>query len=107
MVCSRDAASSPGDRRAGGLDRSLAQVEGFVSFFEKEKAAASSREGFARRFGSPDISNSRPTLTVSKNSLNTPDPGEGERKRAGSPLPSTVMEYSAMKPFSVRTIMAR
>ena len=35
-----------------------------------------------------DISTSRPTFTGSKSSLHTPDPGDSERKRAGSPLPS-------------------
>ena len=41
------------------------------------------------RFSSPDISTSRPTSTGSKSSLHTPDPGDSERKRAGSPSPGT------------------
>ena len=36
-----------------------------------------------------DISTSRPTFTRSKSSLHTPDPGDSERKRAGSPSPGT------------------
>ena len=36
-----------------------------------------------------DISTSRPTFTGSKSSLHTPDPGDSERKRAGSPSPGT------------------
>jgi len=89
LACPRGSAPSPqGIQRPLGAP--LPQVEGlasrFDSFFEKEKAA--SREGFAGRFSSPDITTSRPTSTGSKSSLHTPDPGDAERKRAGSPLPS-------------------
>ena len=36
-----------------------------------------------------DISTSRPTFTGSKSSLHITDPGDSERKRAGSPSPGT------------------
>merc|ERR1719278_2490001 len=67
LACPRGSAPSPqGSQRPLGAP--LPQVEGlasrFDSFFEKEKAA--SREGFAGRFSSPDISTSRPTSTGSK-----------------------------------------
>jgi len=89
LACPR-VTNSPGDRKA--LPGSLPQVEGlaarFDSYFEKEKAS-SRNEGFAGRFSSPDIPNSRPTSTGSKSSLHTPDiTGEDSRKRPASPLVS-------------------
>eukprot|EP00092_Neocalanus_flemingeri_P060395 GFUD01072376.1.p1 GENE.GFUD01072376.1~~GFUD01072376.1.p1 ORF type:complete len:1825 (+),score=446.63 GFUD01072376.1:95-5569(+) len=89
LACPRGT-NSPGERKP--LPGSLPQVEGlaarFDSYFEKEKAS-SRNEGFAGRFSSPDIPNSRPTSTGSKSSLHTPDiTGEDSRKRPASPLVS-------------------
>lgn len=91
LACPRGAAASPQDRRAAPLPQVEGLASRFDSFFEKEKALGGGpggREGFAGRFSSPDISTSRPTSTGSKGSLHTPDPGDQERKRGGSPLPS-------------------